>query len=355
MILTRMLRIIFKSLALRRRCGLTAALLGVLLAGCAGKPKTQAEAGDAAPKIWPAPPETARIAFVQSVHEPRDVGVKASALTRFGRWITGSTKGNEALEKPFGIALDEQDNLCLTDTSANVVCYYERDKKKWHRWGKIGRVRFASPVAVAKHGATIFVADSALAAVVGFDESGKLLFQAMEHLSRPSGLAILGDRLFVADSQRHCVVVFDLQGRFQTEFGRRGLGPGEFNFPTHLSADEQGDLFVTDSMNGRVQVLDAQGHFKAQAGSLGDSPGHFGRPKGVAVDSLAHLYVIDALFDNIQIFDAKGKLLLSLGEPGRGPGEFWLPNGIAISRHNEIYVADSYNRRVQIFKYIGPS
>lgn len=322
--------------------------------GCASHQRRVDATQSATPRIWPAPPDAARISYVQSILRPADIGIKYSAFTRFGHWITGSEKGNEALLKPFGLALDENDNICLTDTGANAVCYYDREKKKWHRWTKLGDIRLASPVAVAKRGGTFFLADSILARVIAFNENGKILFQITNHVGRPSGVAILNERLFVADAQRHTIAVFGMKGDFYREFGKRGIGQGEFNYPTHLSIDAKENLYVTDSMNGRVQILDANGNFKGEIGNIGDSPGHFGRPKGVAVDSFGSVYVLDALFDNLQIFDHSGRLLLNFGETGAQPGQFWLANGIAITRENEILVADSYNHRIQVFKYVGP-
>jgi sugar lactone lactonase YvrE len=336
-------------------CLVFSALAGVFVTACAAHQRTPATtSASSTPKVWPAPPEVARVSYVQTILRPADIGMKFSPFTRFGHWITGSEKGNEQLLKPFGLALDENDNICLTDTGANAVCYYDRAKKKWHRWTKIGDVHLTSPVAVAKRGGTLFVADSALGKVIAFKEDGKILFQITNHLGRPSGVAILNDKLFVADAQRHTIVVFNLRGDFQREFGRRGIDHGEFNFPTHLAVDGRGNLLVTDSMNARVQILDADGKYKGEIGNIGDSPGHFGRPKGSAVDSVGNVYVVDALFDNLQIFDHSGRLLLNFGETGAQPGQFWLANGIAITRENEILVADSYNHRIQVFKYVGP-
>lgn len=335
-------------------CLVFGASVVLVATGCASHQRPTEAAQSTTPRVWPAPPEVPRISYVQSILRPADIGIKFSAFTRFGHWVTGSEKGNEPLLKPFGLALDESDNICVTDTGANAVCYYDRAKKKWHRWTKLGNVRLALPVAVAKRNGTFFVADSVLARVIAFNEGGKIIFQITNHLGRPSGLAILNERLFVADAQRHAIVVFGLNGDHQREFGKRGIGQGEFNFPTHLTADGRGNLFVTDSMNSRVQILDAGGNFKGEIGNIGDAPGHFGRPKGVAVDSLGSVYVLDALFDNLQIFDHSGHLLLNFGETGAQPGQFWLANGIAITRENEILVADSYNHRIQIFKYVGP-
>ncbi len=333
---------------------LSLTLLGVVAgAGCSSVRHPPAAAESTEQLVWPSPPDPERVTYVRSVCSPADLGIKVSVFGRIGRWLTGSDKGNEMLVKPFGIAVDELDNICVTDTGTATITYFDRAKKKARRWGKVGTIRFVSPVAVARHNGLFYVADSGLGNVVVFNEAGKLVQQITNHLERPSGLAVLKNQLYVVDSQRHTVVVFDLDGIYQTEFGRRGDGFGEFNFPTHAAVDGEGNLYVTDSMNGRIQVFDAAGNYQRQVGSSGDGPGTFSRPKGVAADSLGHLYVVDALFDNFQIFDESGRLLLDVGEMGAGPGQFWMPNGIAISRANELLVADSYNRRVQIFKYVG--
>lgn len=328
--------------------------LAVGLAGCAGTRHAQQPQTLASQIVWPSPPEVPRIAFVLSMTQPSDFGARVSGWGRLANWITGAERGNERLVKPFGVAIDEKDNLGLTDTGANAVGYLDRARHTWKRWTTVGRLRFASPVALAVWQGIFYVADSGRGSLVVFNEKGQFQREITNHLARPSGVAVVGERLLVVDSQRHCVVEFNLAGRYVSEFGRRGTGPGEFNFPTHIAADRAGNVYVSDSMNGRIQVFDPTGRFRNQIGASGDTPGSFGRPKGVAVDSFGHVYVMDALFDNVQIFDGEGRLLLNIGETGSSPGQFWLPNGIAISGRDEIFVADSYNHRVQVFKYIGP-
>src|SRR5882762_5906089 len=90
--------------------------LGVMIiTGCAPTQHSRPTNQVTAPLVWPAPPEAARISYVQSVLRPSDIGIKFSPFTRFGHWITGSEKGNEPLLKPFGLALDENDDICLTE------------------------------------------------------------------------------------------------------------------------------------------------------------------------------------------------------------------------------------------------
>ena len=313
------------------------------------------EASDAsAPRlVWPPPPDEPRIAYIKSIASPADIGRSPSNWKRITSFITGESGDREALEKPFGLALDETGNLCLTDTGNNSVYYCDLVRKSWRRSHRVNKTPFTSPVAIVRRNSIFYVADSELGEVFAFEENGREVFALSAPLQRPVGLASAGDGLFVVDSQAHTVFVFDLQGRLRSQFGKRGAGAGEFNFPTHIAADNAGHLLVTDSLNNRIQIFDLNGKFLSQIGSAGDAPGHFGRPKGVAADTFGHIYVVDAMFDNVQIFNSSGQLLLTWGEGGTKPGQFGVPAGIAIGPDNLIYVADSYNRRVQVFKYVG--
>ena len=302
---------------------------------------------------WPPPPAEPYVVYVRDIASPKDIGARPAFFSRLANTITGSGSEQKKLDRPFGLSLDESGNLLVTDTGASAVYYLDLIRKQWLRWSSAGDYRFVSPVAAVHHGPTFFVADSALGKVIAFDAKGKVQFAFTNELERPAGLAVLGERLIIADSQRHQIVLCGVKGEYLSKFGRRGAGPGEFNFPTHVAVDAHQQIYVTDSLNSRVQVFTAEGRFVRAFGSAGDGPGHFSRPKGVAVDSAGHVYVVDAVFNNVQVFNDQGRLLLDWGEAGSGPGQFGLPNGIAINSRNEIFVADAYNHRLQMFRYTG--
>lgn len=301
-------------------------------------------------RVWPPSPAEPRVAYVQTLQSPTDAGAHLIGENRMARWLFGAGREESRLVRPFGVALDEAGNLCIADSGAARVCFLDRTRKTWQSWNKIGGIDLISPVAVAKQSNIFYVADSTLRKVLAFDGKGKLLFELAQPMERPTGLAMTENRLFVVDTAAHRILVFEPGGKFLAAFGRRGAGPGEFNYPTHLATDSKGRLFVTDSLNFRIQMFDADGRFEKEIGRLGDSSGTLSRPKGVAVDSHGNIYVVDALFENVQIFNQTGGFLLTVGENGAGPGEFWLPTGIAVSRDGQIYVADSYNRRIQVFQ-----
>ncbi len=325
-------------------------LLAFALATCApGEDEQEKQAAMYESVVWPGPPQTARIRLVGMFGEPDDLGIQRSIFSRFWGWIAGAAPREMA--RPYGVAAEGQ-LLAVTDPGSGVVHVFDTKKRDYRRIDNADGELLASPVGVALAGEVIYVADSALGKVFVFNPKGKLV-RTIKGMQRPTGLAWdrQSGRLYVVDTTDHKVVAFGPDGRRLLEFGRRGTGNGEFNFPSHVTI--RGDrLYVNDTMNFRLQVFDLDGTFVSSFGSHGDGSGDFAQPKGVGVDSEGHVYVVDALFNRVQIFDDKGKLLLVFGDDGGAPGGFWLPSGLHIAQ-DRIYVADSYNRRIQIFEFLG--
>ncbi|RME95800.1 MAG: 6-bladed beta-propeller [Verrucomicrobia bacterium] len=333
----------------------SAALLG-LLPGCRTAPTGgSASLGPQTQErlVWPAPPAPARIAYVQSIHTPADLQFRVSAWKRFAGWLTGRRPAHAGLVKPFAVAVDEAGNLCVTDTGLGALWFFDFAHRKFQCWRRLGSLALVQPVGVARRHGRFYLADSALNRVLIFRDPRRLERQILLPEGRPAGLAVGAAHLYVSDAKSHRIGVYDLDGNFQRWIGRRGVGPGEFNFPTHLSVDAKERLYVTDSLNARIQVFNPDGTLLSLFGQAGDTSGHFGRPKAAAADREGHVYVTDALFDNFQVFDLQGRFLLHVGESGGGPGQFWLPAGIAIDTNDRLFIADSYNHRVQIFDYLG--
>ena len=309
----------------------------------------------AANPVWPPPPQTPRIRYIESISGPEDMGIKKSFFKSALNAIFGNEEKEDALLRPYGIFAGEN-RIYVTDPGSGVLHIFDRGENRYFNIKKAKEEEFISPIGVAadKNG-DIYMSDSMLKRVLVFNKEGKYLrdIGSPELFARPAGIAVDENRVYVVDTHGHQVLVLAKKdGRPLLVFGSNSRADGDFNFPTNICVGRDGQIYVTDSLNFRVQIFDRNGHFISAFGKLGDSLGDFSKPKGIAVDSEGHIYVADAHFDNIQIFDREGKLLLSFGSSGRRSGEMILPAGIFIDEKDRIYVADSHNKRIQIFQYL---
>lgn len=163
---------------------------------------------------------------------------------------------------PHGIAIDDDDNIWITDGrgrpgKGHQVVKFNRDGEVVMRLGTAGVAgttpdTFNGPAAVA---------------------------------IAPNGYIFVGDGHGQGTNAR--VVKFSKEGTFIKAWGRRGTAPGEFATPHALAFDSAGRLFVADRENNRIQIFNQDGEF------LEEWP-QFGRPSGVWIDSNDVMYVADA-------------------------------------------------------------
>lgn len=306
--------------------------------------------------VWPPPPLEPRIRYLKSIATSDDIRGEKGFWRKFWEFFRGPEV--HAMIKPMAVVADSKGRIYVADPAAKRIHVFNLARKKYRFIETVDKQFLQFPINIALDDEdNLYIVDGQRRRVFAVTPQGKLkqIYGQGGQLQRPSGIAIdpMHKVLYVADPPAHDIKVFSLKdGKQQKTIGKRGVQPGEFNFPTWLAVDTEGHLYVTDSLNGRVQVLTRDGKPLSSIGKLGDSTGSFSSPKGIALDSDGHLYVTDAGFDNTQIFDETGRLLLYFGGSGQMPGLFWMPAGIFIDRNDKIYIADSYNRRVQIFQYL---
>jgi DNA-binding beta-propeller fold protein YncE len=247
------------------------------------------------------------------------------------------------------------DALYIADSGAQRVTVVNLSTKELFSVGGGGDGDLSLPVCVVTdRDGNIYVSDSGSRKVNKYDPGGRFIKSISREGLRPVGLAYdeRSDTLYITNTANHSVLATDREGSVKFVIGERGEENGEFNFPTYLWVDSNGQLYVADTMNARIQIFDGGGKFLSKFGTRGGSYNELAGPKGVATDTHGNVYVVDSNQAIIKIFTRDGKLLLFFGDEGTEHGKFNLPNGIFIDRNNVIYVADTYNRRVQAFQLI---
>jgi sugar lactone lactonase YvrE len=300
--------------------------------------------------VWPASPQQTKIEFLYSFSSVRDLGIERSFFRKIFDWIVGADETEIAFVKPLNVCDNIRGDIFVTDPGARCVHIFKLKEKKYDQITETQNGSLVSPVAVAcAEDGTVYISDSALKTVIIYDKDLSVRFTISGYFQRPTGITIYRGKLYVVDTMLNKIFIFSLNGELLEEYGKRGNGKGEFNFPVFITASK--NIYVVDAMNHRVQEFDEQFTFIRSFGQIGNSQGDFASPKGIALDNDNNIYVCDALFNVFQIFGDTGKLLLVVGKQGREHGEFDLPSGICITDDNKIFVVDALNRRVQVFQY----
>ena len=79
-------------------------------------------------------------------------------------------------------------------------------------------------------------------------------------LSYPLDVAVDARAIYICDHDLSCILKFSADGRFITQIGSRGRGPGELDGP--IALDVQGDsILVVDSGNMRIAMFDTAGAY----------------------------------------------------------------------------------------------
>ncbi len=199
-------------------------------------------------------------------------------------------------------------------------------------------------------GTTCGGASATVNPIFQFDTSGKLLktFGAGMFVS-PHKLAV--DRegyLWLADNGGHQVFKLSQDGKVLLTLGKKGVagaGLDEFDAPTDVAIAPNGDIFVGDGHSGggtgagnaRIMKFDKDGKFLKTWGKKGMGPGEFDVIHTLAFDSRGRLFVGDRQNNRIQIFDQNGGFIAQWFQFGR-------PSGMYIDNNDVIYVADSESR-----------
>ena len=258
---------------------------------------------------------------------------------------------------PCGVAVNERDEIAVTETGNHRVKVFSSDGTYLRSFGrkgdKQGEFNWPTGIAFDKNSRSIVV-DKSNHRVQLFNEQGEYLSQFgdrgnLDHqLSDAWGLSVdRNGNIIVTDMGNKLIKTFSPSGQFLYKFGEGESG--HFSSPFHCIQYDK-FLIVSDAGEHCIKVFDINGNFLYKFGNQGNRDGEFKSPRFLSVNKAGHLMVCDKENHRVQVLELSGKFITKFGKQGNGPGEFESPTSTAVLSDGRIVVADWLNHRIQIFE-----
>ncbi|MBS3956583.1 MAG: 6-bladed beta-propeller [Clostridiales bacterium] len=300
--------------------------------------------------------------------------------------IEGPGRGEApAFNRPLDVAFGINDRIYVVDSDNNRIAVFSRQGRFLFEFGGFGITKpspgfeatweegllnFPLGIDIDDDG-TVYIADFRNDQIQVFDAEGEFIRRFPDPATRVgagasgqdgtgiavTSLAVHDGHVYATDSYQ--VVVFTTEGEFVRQFGRPGVGPGEFDRPNGIDVTEDGMVVVADSNNSRIQMFTSDGELEwvtgdkrrvtALGASVEDPDAVFGLPRGVTVLDDGTIAVVDSFEYDIVLLAPDGRILGRHGQRGVQPGELNLPNGIS-SSGDLLVVADKENNRIQVLR-----
>ncbi len=179
--------------------------------------------------------------------------------------------------------------------------------------------------------------------VLKFDKEGTLVdsFGSPNWVATPHGFRVTpeGD-IWATDynsQSGHTITKINTNGRIMLRLGARGFigtGPNTFNGPTDVAQAPDGSFFVADGhWNNRIVKFDKDGRYLSEWGKKGSGQGELNVPHTIVIDRRGRVLVGDRSNERVQIFNQEGEYLDEWDQFGR-------PSGMFIDQNDVLYVAD---------------
>ena len=233
---------------------------------------------------------------------------------RFRSVLSFGQKGKSVgmLNSPWGVAVNDHDEIAVTEWGNNRVSVFSSDGTHLRSFGRFGK------------------------------NNGEFKY--------PSGIAFdsLGN-IVVADYVNHRVQVFDSNGNFLSKFSKQGSRDKyQLKYPEGLSINGNGDLIVTSQGNKLIKIFSSSGEYLRKFGGAGSlvSPHH-------CIQHGQYFMVSDYGDHSIKIFNLEGKFISKFGKQGNKHGEFNKPRCLSVNKEGLLMVCDGSNHRVHVFELSG--
>ncbi len=256
-----------------------------------------------------------------------------------------------------GVDVDSSGNVWVFNRGAHPIIQFDKNGRMLQAWHEDTiRVKSSHGIRVGPDG-NLWCVDVKGHVVLRISPAGRVLMvlgnrqgtagnnDSKDAFNEPTGLAFTpGGEFYVSDGYVNSrVIKFNKDGIYQTHWGVKGKGDGEFNLVHDVALDSKGRVYVADRSNQRVQIFDSNGKFLGKWTDVGTPWG---------LDYVARedaIYMCDGQNNRVVKLNLDGQILGVLGSYGKIAGKFDFAHNIAVDQDGSIYVAEIKNWRVQKF------
>lgn len=223
---------------------------------------------------------------------------------------------------PVSLSVDQGGNLVVLDAKTCSVQIIGKMGQLITKFGEpaspttgkieIGTGGFFHPQAIALDDKdNIYVSDTGNHRIRVFNPAGKVLNKfgiqgaRLGEFNNPAGLTMdVAGNLLVVDEKNYRVQIFSARGVFKNKFGKRGTGRGEFAAPIGVTTDTKRNIFVTDR-DLRIQIFDSEGYYLTDFGTPQGNYKIAPKYYGLTTDIENNLYVTDIANCSVLIYALK--------------------------------------------------
>ncbi len=223
---------------------------------------------------------------------------------------------------PVSVVVDQGGNLVVLDAKTCSVQIIGKSGELIAKFGEpaspttgkieIGAGGFFHPQALAlDEKDNIYVSDTGNHRIRVFNPAGKVLNKfgiqgaRLGEFNSPAGITLdNASNLLVVDEKNYRVQIFTYRGVFKNKFGKRGSSRGEFSSPIGIATDSKRNIFVSDR-DLRIQIFDPEGYYLTEFGTPQGNYKIAPKYYGMVMDPENNLYITDVANCSVLIYALK--------------------------------------------------
>ena len=250
--------------------------------------------------------------------------------------------------KGLGIAVNSKDEIVFAERDGDVIILDRTGKRlPCLRSIKKSQHGFERLFGVAvDNDDNIYVTDTDSKSVFKFDKNGTQINTVKTAVKDPClrGIAVSGDQVIVVDEANHQLLCYTRDLEVVKKINLRG------GRPVGVACDGEGKMYVCDFSQNCVKVLSAQGELLYTFGD-NDTSHKLSQPHSICVDS-DFVYVSERGNDCVSVFTKQGKFITSFGNKGSCDGQFDFPTSLQVNDRKSICLFGIREFVLYIWEYV---